>query len=41
MPLRFALTGRHDGPELAALIAAMPRALVRDRLADASRRGGG
>jgi glutamyl-tRNA synthetase len=40
MPLRFALTGRHDGPELAALIAAMPQALVRDRLAGASRRPG-
>jgi nondiscriminating glutamyl-tRNA synthetase len=41
MPLRFALTGRHDGPELAALIAAMPQALVRDRLAGASRQRGG
>ncbi len=37
MPLRFALTGRHDGPELAALLAAMPQALVRDRLESASR----
>jgi glutamyl-tRNA synthetase len=37
MPLRFALTGRHDGPELAALLAAMPQALVRERLASASR----
>jgi nondiscriminating glutamyl-tRNA synthetase len=37
MPLRFALTGRHDGPELAGLLAAMPQALVRDRLAGASR----
>lgn len=37
MPLRFALTGRHDGPELALIIAAMPQALVRDRLAAASR----
>jgi glutamyl-tRNA synthetase len=37
LPLRFALTGRHDGPELAALIAAMPQALVRDRLAGATR----
>ncbi len=40
MPLRFALTGRHDGPELAALLAAMPQALVRDRLAGASRMRG-
>ena len=32
MPLRFALTGRHDGPELAALLAAIPQSLVRDRL---------
>ena len=30
MPLRFALTGRHDGPELAALLAAMPQSLVRE-----------
>ena len=37
MPLRFALTGRHDGPELAALLAAIPQALVRERLAGASR----
>ena len=37
MPLRLALTGRHDGPELAALLAAMPQGLVRDRLASASR----
>ena len=37
MPLRFALTGRHDGPELAALLAAMPQALVRDRLESAAR----
>jgi glutamyl-tRNA synthetase len=37
MPLRFALTGRHDGPELAALLAAMPQALVRARLESASR----
>jgi glutamyl-tRNA synthetase len=37
MPLRFALTGRHDGPELAALLAAMPPGLVRERLASASR----
>ncbi len=36
MPLRFALTGRHDGPELAALLAAMPQALVRDRLESAA-----
>ncbi len=40
MPLRFALTGRHDGPELAALLAAMPEALVRDRLAGATRMPG-
>ncbi len=39
MPLRFALTGRHDGPELAALLAAIPQALVRDRLAGASKLG--
>jgi nondiscriminating glutamyl-tRNA synthetase len=37
MPLRYALTGRHDGPELAALLAAMPESLVRERLTDASR----
>jgi glutamyl-tRNA synthetase len=40
MPLRFALTGRHDGPELAALLAAMPQGVVRDRLASASRQRG-
>jgi len=40
MPLRFALTGRHDGPELAALLAAIPAALERDRLAGASRMRG-
>ncbi|HET7159564.1 MAG TPA: hypothetical protein VFI62_11235, partial [Burkholderiales bacterium] len=40
MPLRFALTGRHDGPELAALLAAIPQSLVRDRLAGAARLGG-
>ena len=40
MPLRYALTGRHDGPELAALLAAIPQALVRDRLAGAARLGG-
>ena len=40
MPLRFALTGRHDGPELAALLAAIPQALVRERLAGASRMRG-
>ena len=39
MPLRFALTGRHDGPELAALLAAIPQALVRERLAGASKLG--
>jgi glutamyl-tRNA synthetase len=37
MPLRFALTGRHDGPELAQLLVAIPPALVRDRLAGASK----
>ncbi len=37
MPLRFALTGRHDGPELAELLAAIPQALVRERLAGAAR----
>ena len=37
MPLRFALTGRPDGPELAALLAAIPESLVRDRLAGAAR----
>jgi nondiscriminating glutamyl-tRNA synthetase len=37
MPLRFALTGRHDGPELAALLAAIPDSIVRDRLAGAAR----
>ena len=37
MPLRFALTGRHDGPELASLLAAIPQALVRERLAGAAR----
>jgi len=36
-PLRIALTGRHDGPELAALLAAIPAALVRDRLESAAR----
>ncbi len=40
MPLRFALTGRHDGPELAALLAAIPAPLVRDRLAGAARTHG-
>jgi glutamyl-tRNA synthetase len=41
MPLRFALTGRHDGPELAALLTAMPQSLVRERLAGAARGPGG
>jgi glutamyl-tRNA synthetase len=41
MPLRFALTGRHDGPELAQLLAAIPPALVRDRLAAPQRLRGG
>lgn len=36
-PLRIALTGRHDGPELAALLPAIPPALVRERLAGAAR----
>ncbi|MGQ0383906.1 MAG: glutamate--tRNA ligase [Gammaproteobacteria bacterium] len=36
-PLRIALTGRHDGPELAALLPAIPAALVRERLEDAAR----
>jgi len=36
-PLRIALTGRHDGPELAALLPAIPPALVRERLANAAR----
>jgi hypothetical protein len=34
--LRIALTGRHDGPELAALLAAIPAPLVRQRLASAA-----
>jgi glutamyl-tRNA synthetase len=34
-PLRAALTQRHDGPELASLLAAMPPAIVRERLAAA------
>jgi glutamyl-tRNA synthetase len=33
MPLRIALTGRHDGPELAPLLRAIPPARVRARLA--------
>jgi glutamyl-tRNA synthetase len=37
MPLRIALTGRHDGPELAALLPAIPGALVRARLEQAAR----
>jgi nondiscriminating glutamyl-tRNA synthetase len=41
MPLRYALTGRHDGPELAALLAAMPASVVRERLTEASRLQGG
>jgi glutamyl-tRNA synthetase len=41
MPLRYALTGRHDGPELAQLLAAIPPALVRDRLAAAAGAKGG
>ena len=37
MPLRIALTGRRDGPELAALLPAIPAALARARLAAAAR----
>jgi glutamyl-tRNA synthetase len=37
MPLRIALTGRHDGPELAALLPVIPAALVRARLEEAAR----
>jgi glutamyl-tRNA synthetase len=33
MPLRIALTGRSDGPELAPLLAALPDAVIRHRLA--------
>jgi len=36
MPLRIALTGRRDGPELAALLPAIPPALVRARLGGAA-----
>ena len=36
-PLRIALTGRHDGPELAALLAEIPAERVRERLASAAR----
>ncbi|MGQ0428477.1 MAG: glutamate--tRNA ligase [Gammaproteobacteria bacterium] len=36
-PLRIALTGRHDGPELAALLPAIPATLVRERLENAAR----
>ncbi len=36
-PLRIALTGRHDGPELAALLAAIPASLVQKRFASAAR----
>jgi nondiscriminating glutamyl-tRNA synthetase len=32
-PLRMALTGRADGPDLGALFAAMPREIIRARLA--------
>ncbi len=39
MPLRIALTGRHDGPELAALLPAIPAALVRARLENAAGMG--
>jgi glutamyl-tRNA synthetase len=33
MPLRLALTGRPDGPELAPLLKAMPPGTARERLA--------
>jgi glutamyl-tRNA synthetase len=33
MPLRIALTGRGDGPELAPLLAALPETTLRNRLA--------
>ena len=33
MPLRVALTGRTDGPELAPLLKAMPPGKARERLA--------
>ena len=33
MPLRVALTGRRDGPELGPLLAAVPRPLLHQRLA--------
>jgi glutamyl-tRNA synthetase len=33
MPLRLALTGRSDGPELAPLLKAMPPGKARERLA--------
>jgi len=32
MPLRIALTGRRDGPELAPLLAALPDSTIRGRL---------
>ena len=32
MPLRIALTGRRDGPELAPLLAALPDSIIRSRL---------
>ena len=37
-PLRMALTGRPDGPDLGALFAAMPRATIRARLAQHAER---
>jgi nondiscriminating glutamyl-tRNA synthetase len=41
MPLRVALTGRRDGPELAPLIAALPAGTLRDRLRACAGRGQG
>lgn len=40
MPLRIALTGRPDGPELAPLVAALPPATLRARLEACARSGG-
>ncbi len=42
MPLRIALTGRHDGPELALILSALSREQVERRLAQAAgERGAG